>query len=64
MRALDRLQLRDALSLKRIEEFRRCRCIGAGRVRVPDLRGEEFEEATEARSPAAAIRAGRVSHGP
>ena len=28
-----------------IEEFRRCARIGAARVRVPDLSGEEFEEA-------------------
>ena len=45
MHALDRRELRDALRLKPIEEFRRGARIGAARVRVPDLRGEEFEEA-------------------
>ena len=45
MHALDRRELRDALRLKPIEEFRRRARIGAARVRVPDLRGEEFEEA-------------------
>ncbi len=45
MNALDRRELRDALRLKPIEEFRRRARIGAARVRVPDLRGEEFEEA-------------------
>jgi hypothetical protein len=45
MHALDRRELRDPLRLKPIEEFRRRARIGAARVRVPDLRGEEFEEA-------------------
>jgi len=45
MHALDRRELRDALRLKPIEEFRRGSHIGAAGVRVPDLRGEEFEEA-------------------
>src|SRR5271166_3691040 len=45
MHALDRRELRDALRLKPIEEFRRRSHIGAAGVRVPDLRGEEFEEA-------------------
>ena len=45
MHALDRRELRDALRLKPIEEFHRGARIGAARVRVPDLRGEEFEEA-------------------
>ena len=45
MHALDRRELRDALRLKPIEEFPRRARIGAARVRVPDLRGEEFEEA-------------------
>ena len=43
--ALDRGELRDAARLKPIEEFRRGARIGAARVRVSDLRGEEFEEA-------------------
>ena len=45
MHALDRRELRDAFRRKPIEEFRRGARIGAARVRVPDLRGEEFEEA-------------------
>ncbi len=45
MHALDRRELRDALRRKPIEEFRRRARVGAARVRVPDLRGEEFEEA-------------------
>ena len=45
MHALDRRELRDALRLKPIEEFPRRARIGAARVRVPDLRGEKFEEA-------------------
>ena len=36
----------DALRRKPSEEFRRRARIGAARVRVPDLRGEEFKEAT------------------
>jgi len=44
MYALDRRELRDTLRLKPIEEFRRRARIGAARVRVLDLRGEEFEE--------------------
>src|SRR5271166_4178199 len=44
MHALDRRELRDARRLKPIEEFRRRARIGAARVRVPDLRGKEFEE--------------------
>ena len=47
MRALDRRELRDALRLKPVEEFRRRVRIGAAGVRVPDLRGEEFKEAIE-----------------
>ena len=45
MHALDRRELRDAVRLEPIEEFRRRARIGAARVRVADLRGEEFEEA-------------------
>ncbi len=45
MHALDRRKPGDAARLKPIEEFRRGARIGAARVRVPDLRGEEFEEA-------------------
>jgi hypothetical protein len=45
MHTLDRGDLRDALRLKPIEEFRRRTRIGAAGVGVPDLRGEEFEEA-------------------
>jgi len=44
MHALDRRELRDAARLKPIEEFRRGARIGSAGVRVPDLRGEEFEE--------------------
>jgi hypothetical protein len=44
MHALDRRDLRGALRLNPIEEFRRRVRISAARVRVPDLRGEEFEE--------------------
>jgi hypothetical protein len=54
MHALDRRELRDALRLKPVEEFRRGARISAARVRVPDLRGEEFEEA---------IRGARTSGG-
>jgi hypothetical protein len=43
--ALDRRELRDALRLKPVEEFRRGSRIGATGVRVSNLRGEEFEEA-------------------
>jgi hypothetical protein len=45
MHTLDRSDLRDALCLKPIEEFPRRSRIGAARVRVPDLRREEFEKA-------------------
>jgi hypothetical protein len=45
MHALDRRELHDALRLKPIEEFRGRARIGSARVRVPDLRGEEFKEA-------------------
>ena len=45
MHALDRRDLRDAARLKPGEEFRRGARVGAARVRIPDLRGEEFEEA-------------------
>ena len=60
MHALDRRELRDALRLKPVEELRRRARIGAARVRVPDLRREEFEEAIEARDPDAAMRAGAL----
>ncbi len=36
---------RHALRRRPVEEFRRRARIGGARVRVPDLRGEEFEEA-------------------
>jgi hypothetical protein len=44
MHALDHRELRDALRLKPIEEFRRRAHVGAARVRVPDLRSEEFKK--------------------
>jgi hypothetical protein len=43
--ALNLGKLGDAFRLKPIEEFRRGARIGAPRVRIPDLGGEEFEEA-------------------
>ena len=45
MQALDRRDLRDALRLKPVEEVRCGAHIGAARVPVSDLRGEEFEKA-------------------
>ena len=45
MHALDRRDLRHAARLKPVEEFDGSARIGAARVRVPDLRGEEFKEA-------------------
>jgi hypothetical protein len=45
MHALDGRDLRDALRLKPIEEFRRGVGVGAARMRIPDLCSEEFEEA-------------------
>ena len=45
MHALDRRELRDAMRRKPVEEFHRRARIGAARVRVADLRGEEFKEA-------------------
>ena len=45
MNALDRREPRHAARFKPVEEFRRRARVGAARVRVPDLRGEEFEEA-------------------
>src|SRR6202030_1805955 len=45
MHALDRRDLRDALGLKPIKEFRRRSHTSAAGVRVSDLGGEEFEEA-------------------
>jgi hypothetical protein len=45
MDAPDLRKLRDAFRLKPVEEFRRRAGIGAARVRVSDLRREEFEEA-------------------
>jgi hypothetical protein len=43
--ALDRRDLRDAVRRKPVEEFFRRARIGAARVGIPDLRGEEFKEA-------------------
>ena len=60
MHALDRRELRDALRLKPIEEFRRGSHIGAAGVRVPDLRGEEFEEAIRGARAGGGYEGGRV----
>ena len=43
--ALDAGKLRDALPREPIEKLRRCPRIGAARVCVADIGGEEFEEA-------------------
>ena len=45
MHALDRREPRHAASREPVEEFDGGARIGAARVRIPDLRGEEFEEA-------------------
>ena len=49
MHALDRRDLRHAARRKPMEESRRRSHIGAARVRIPDLRGEEFKKRDEAR---------------
>ena len=45
MQALDRRDLRHAARRKPVEEFDSRARIGAARVRIPDLRREEFKEA-------------------
>ena len=47
MHALDRRDLRHAPRRQPVEEFDGGTRIGAARVRIPDLRGEEFKEAVE-----------------
>jgi hypothetical protein len=44
MHALDRRELSDAFRSKPVEEFLRPARIGATRVRVANVGGEEFEE--------------------
>ena len=60
MHALDRRELRDALRLKPVEEFRRRARIGATRVRIPDLGCEEFEEAIGGARTDGGNKGGRV----
>jgi hypothetical protein len=45
MHALDRREPRDAARLEPIEEFDGGARIGAARVRIADIGGEEFKEA-------------------
>ena len=45
MHALDRRDVRDAARLQPIEEFDGGARIGAARVRIADIGGEEFKEA-------------------
>ena len=61
MHALDGRDLRHAARLKPVEEFDGRAGIGAARVRIPDLRHEEFKEAWDARSLAAVTAAGMRS---
>jgi hypothetical protein len=56
--AVDRRDLRDALRLKPIEEFRRGTRMSAACVRVSYLRGEEFEEAIRRARPGGGDKAG------
>jgi hypothetical protein len=58
MHALDRRDPRDAARLKPIEEFS-CRArVGAARVRVPDLRGEELSARRRIGSVSLSVQAG------
>ena len=63
MNALDVAELRHALRRKPIEKLRRRARIGAARVRVANLGGEEFEEAIGSTGASRGDEGGRVSRG-
>jgi hypothetical protein len=58
--ALDVAELHHALRRKPVEKLRRRARVGAARVRVADVGGEEFEEAIGSTGPDAATSAGAL----